>query len=126
MQIGGLGKGTTEMLENCLNGKVDNVSSITADSATAYMKFCGDRNINLKRIPSGSFSSGTENLAEINNIHSQLSNWITKFRGISTRHFQNYLNWFTYLFIMLKKFEIDDLRHLNSGDLRVLKQMHLK
>lgn len=125
LQIGGLGKGTTEMLENCLNGKVDNVSSITADSATAYLKFCKDRNINLNRIPSGSFSNGTENLAEINNIHSQLSNWITKFRGISTRHFQNYLNWFTYLFIMLKKFEIDDLKIANYKTI-ILEQNHIQ
>ena len=91
-KIGGLGKGTTEMLENCLSEKVESVSSITADSASAYMKFCNDRKINLNRIPSGSYNDGTENLAEINNVHSQLSSWLTKFRGISTRHFQNYLN----------------------------------
>lgn len=109
-QIGGLGKGTTKMLEKCLDERIENVSSITTDSASAYMKFCEDRNITLYRIPSGSYSDGCENLAEINNVHSQLSNWLTKFRGISTRHFQNYLNWFTYLFMMLKKFEIDDLK----------------
>lgn len=28
--------------------------------------------------------------------------------------------------LSMMKFEIDDLRHLNSGDLRVLKQMHIK
>lgn len=124
-QIGGLGKGTTEMLENCLGEKVKEVTSFTTDSASAYMKFCQDRNINLYRIPSGSYNDGNENLAEINNVHSQLSSWLTKFRGISTRHFQNYLNWFTYLFTMLKKFEIDDLKIINYKTI-ILEENHVK
>lgn len=123
-QIGGLGKGTTEMLEKCLGEKTENISSITTDSASAYIKFCEDRNIILHRIPSGSYNNGCENLAEINNAHSQLSSWLTKFRGVSTRHFQNYLNWFTYLFIMSKKFELDDLKIENYKTI-ILKEKHI-
>lgn len=124
-KIGGLGKGTTNMLEECLGNKVENVTSLTTDSATAYIKFCGEKNINLVQIPAGSYSSDLENLSEINNAHSQLSNWLVKFHGVSTRHFQNYLNWFVYLFMMLKRFELDILKIQNYKTI-ILNDTHVK
>ena len=125
LKIGGLGKGTTKMLENCFKDKVEEVSSFTVDSASAYMKFCESNNIELFNIPSGNYSNRGENLAEINNVHSQLSKWLTKFIGVSTKHFQNYLNWFTYLFIMLRKYEINELKLLNYKNI-IMDKNHIK
>ena len=49
-------------------------------------------NIELQAIPSGFHSNGNINIAEINGIHSQLETWLSKFRGVSIRHFQEYLD----------------------------------
>ena len=125
LKIGGLGKGTSVMLENCLGDKIDNAKEFTSDSASAYISFCEKYNIILNQIPSGFNSDGLENLSEINNVHSQFKSWITKFKGVSTKHFQAYLNWFQYLFMMLRKFELKDLKYKNYKDIVICKN-HIK
>jgi len=110
LQITGLGRCTTEMLENSLGKKIKKVKVINADSASAYQEFCTNHNIKLQALPSGFHSDGHINIAEINGVHSQLETWLSKFRGVSIRHFQDYLNWFNYIFIMKKKFNINKLK----------------
>ena len=125
LKIGGLGKGTSDMLEKCLGNKVERVKEITSDSASAYISFCENHDIILHQIPSGFNSDGIENLSEINNVHSQLKTWLAKFRGVSTRHFQEYLCWFQYLYMMLKKYESKKLQIKNYKDILTYKT-HIK
>lgn len=110
LKITGLGRCTTEMLENSLGEKIINAKSINADSASAYQEFCFNHNLKLNAVPSGFHSDGQINIAEINGVHSQLEVWLRKFRGISTRHLQEYLNWFIYIFIMKKRFNLNKLK----------------
>lgn len=110
LKIAGLGRCTTEMLRQTLGCKIDNIKSITADSATAYQDLCEENNIKLIAIPSGFHSDGINNLSEINGIHSQIETWISKFRGISTRHLQEYLDWFVYIFTMKKQFCLSKIK----------------
>lgn len=109
-KIGGLGRGTTQMLEDSISPHLGSVKKITADSATAYQKFCKNHDIKLIAIPSHFYSDGIYNIAEINGVHSQLEAWLSKFRGVSTRHLQQYLNWFAYIFMMKKRFELKKLK----------------
>lgn len=110
LKITGLGRCTTEMLENSLGIKLKNGKSINADSASAYQRFCSNHNLKLQAVPSGFHSNGQINIAEINGVHSQLETWLSKFRGVSTRHLQEYLDWFTYIFIMKKRFNLNRLK----------------
>ena len=110
LKITGLGRCTTQMLEDSLGHKLNNAKSINADSASAYQDFCKNHNLKLKTVPSGFHSNGRINIAEINGVHSQLETWLSKFRGVSTRHLQEYLNWFTYIFIMKKRFKLSKLK----------------
>jgi transposase-like protein len=98
------------MLENSLGEKIENAESINADSASAYQRFCLNHEIKLQAIPSGFHSDGQINIAEINGVHSQLETWLSKFKGVSTRHLQEYLNWFTYIFIMKKRFSLSKIK----------------
>lgn len=109
-RIGGLGRGTTKMLEDSITPHLGSIKEITADSATAYQEFCKKHNIKLIAIPSHFHSDGIYNIAEINGVHSQLETWLSKFRGVSTRHLQQYLNWFAYIFMMKKRFELKKLK----------------
>lgn len=74
------------------------------------MEFCSNYNIELQAIPSGFHSNGILNIAEINGIHSQLETWISKFRGVSIRHLQEYLDWFVYIFTMKKRFRLNKVK----------------
>lgn len=80
------------MLENSLGKKLNNANSINADSASAYQKVCLEHNLKLNAVPSGFHSDGQINIAKINGVHSQLEVLLSKFRSVSTRHLQEYLN----------------------------------
>ncbi len=110
LKIVGLGRCTTEMLKDSLGLKLKNAKSIIADSASAYQEFCNEYKLELNAIPSGFHNHGIFNISEINGIHSQLETWISKFRGISTRHLQEYLNWFVYIFTMKKRFLLNKIK----------------
>lgn len=110
LKIVGLGRCTTDMLKNSLGKKLDNAKSISADSASAYQEFCSNYKLVLNAIPSGFHSNGIFNISEINGIHSQLETWLSKFRGISTRHLQEYLDWFVDIFIMKKRFLLNKIK----------------
>lgn len=110
LKVVGLGRCTTEMLKSSLGIKIVNATSVNADSASAYQEFCKDNNIILNAIPSGFHSSGPINISEINGVHSQLETWLNKFRGISTRHLQEYLDWFVYIFTMKKRFKLSKIK----------------
>jgi len=110
LKITGLGRCTTEMLENSLGLKLENAESVTSDSASAYQELCHNHNIELHAIPSGFHSDEEKNIANINGIHSQLQTWLRKFRGVSIRHLQEYLDWFVYIFTMKKRFLINKIK----------------
>lgn len=110
LEIAGLGRCTTEMLENALGNKVDKVDYLNADSASAYQKFCKNHNITLNAIPSGKHNNGNINISKINGIHSQLETWLSKFKGVSIRHLQEYLDWFVFIYTMKKKFSLNKIK----------------
>ena len=110
LKITVLGRCTTEMLENSLGKKLNDAKSINADSASAYQKFCLEHNLKLNSVPSGFHINGQINITEINGVYSQLEVWLSRFRGVSTRYLQEYLNWFTYIFIIKKRFNLNKLR----------------
>ena len=110
LKVAGLGRCTTDMLKETLGQKLDNAKSINADSASAYQDFCEENYLTLNAIPSGFHSDGIFNISEINGVHSQLETWLCKFRGVSTRHLQEYLDWFTYIFTMKKRFMLNRIK----------------
>lgn len=77
LEITGLGRCITEMLENSLGKKLKNAKSINTDSASAYQKFCSDHNLKLNVVPLRFHSNGQINIAEINGVHSQLEVWLS-------------------------------------------------
>jgi len=119
LKIVGLGRCTTDMLKDALGQKLNNAKSINADSASAYQGFCEEYNLILNAIPSGFHSDGIFNISEINGIHSQLETWISKFRGISTRHLQEYLDWFVYIFTMKKRFMLSKIKTASYSKLLI-------
>lgn len=64
------------------------------------------QSIKLNAIPSGKHSNGEINISKINGIHSQLETWLSRFRGVSIRHLQEYLDWFVFIFTMKRKFSL--------------------
>lgn len=117
LKIAGLGRCTTDMLRKTLGQKLNKVESINADSASAYQDFCEENQLALNAIPSGFHSDGIFNISEINGVHSQVETWLCKFRGVSTRHLQEYLDWFVYIFTMKKRFVLNKIKTISYSNL---------
>ena len=63
LEIAGLGRCTTEMLKQCIGPRINEIKTMTTDSASAYQEFCSNYNIELQAIPSGFHSNGNINIA---------------------------------------------------------------
>ena len=51
----------------------------------------------LKQVKSGTYvDDDRNNLANINSIHSELTSFLSAFHGVSTKHLQEYLDWFLF------------------------------
>ena len=99
-----------QYVKKTLSLKLNNTKSINADSVSTYQESCSEYKITLNAISSGFHNDGIFNIAEINGIHSQLETWLSKFKGVSTRHLQEYLDWFVYIFTMKRRFLLNKIK----------------
>ena len=106
-QISGLGVETTEMLMK-LKDRFEYGSTLITDSKRTFDKFVCEANMNHNYIPSKFYKSDSgHSLASLNGLHSELKTWFRKFKGISTKHLQGYLDLFRYLKHLKYKTEYD-------------------
>ena len=84
-------------MQEALTGRVRPESLIITDSKSAYQEIALTLKCNLVQIPTGHHSEGIFNLGTINQYHSELKNWYSRFRGVSTRHLEGYLIWFRFM-----------------------------
>lgn len=96
-EIAGTGPITCNEVEIVFKDKVENVSNLITDCKSSYEKFAYDNHINLEQIKSGTFVNvNGYSLGNINSLHSELSTFLSNFKGVSTKHLQHYLDWFSF------------------------------
>ena len=85
-------------LSAIFSGKIEPGSVLVTDKTAAYKKFSISNNLELKQLKSGLASrKGIYNLQHINSYHSRLKLFMERFRGVSTKHLNNYLVWHNYV-----------------------------
>lgn len=96
-QIAGTGPLTSKMVTECLTSKLQNIDKIITDCKSSYENDCKKNKWNLVQIKSGGYTDENgNNLANINSLHSGLSNFLGHFKGVSSKHLQGYLDWYTF------------------------------
>lgn len=96
-EIAGTGPITSEMIRKSFNSKITNVKKLITDCKSSYESVAIENNWNLIQIKSGTYiDEYGNNLANINSLHSGLSIFLSRFRGVSTKHLQHYLNWYSF------------------------------
>lgn len=97
LEIVGTGPITSKEVEITFKNKVEKVSHFITDCKSSYEKFAHDNHINLEQIKSGTYvNSNGYSLGNINSLHSEWSTFLSNFRGVSTKHLQHYLDWFSF------------------------------
>ena len=96
-EVVGVGPITKEMVENTFSNIIESGSTLITDCKSSYEKFVQDHNLKLQQVKSGTYKNlNGYNLAEINSLHSNVENFLQSFIGVSTKHLQGYLDWFSY------------------------------
>lgn len=88
-----LGKTSTKALKKFFENMVEKNSIFVTDSELSYRKFASQNNFKLIQIESGKHKNGIYHINNINAYHSNLKNFVYKFRGMSTKYLNNYLTW---------------------------------
>ena len=94
LEIGGYGKENKEMYRK-LSEQVKEGSTIISDAFMGFENLAKEWGCNINVVKSEQHTDSEGNsLAAINQIHSELSTFLSRYHGISTRHLQGYLNMF--------------------------------
>lgn len=97
LEIVGTGPITSEMVKNSLGVKLAEVKKLITDCKSSYESLAKENHLNLKQVKSGCYTDDEgNNLANINSAHSGLTTFLSVFRGVSTKHLQGYLDWYSF------------------------------
>lgn len=109
IKVVGLGPLSTEELENNFANMIEEKSILVTDSKSSYIKFAKNHNLTLKQIPPDKHTTKDGyHLGELNSLMSELDVLLSKCRGLSTRHLQDYLELFKFRKIL--RYTIDYLK----------------
>ena len=111
-EIVGTGPITTEQIRIAFSNKINSVDILITDCKSSYEKFASENGLRLEQVKSGTYvNENGFNLSEINSLHSGLDTFLSIFRGVSTKHLQGYLDWYT--FQKLIHYTVDVLKHVS-------------
>lgn len=104
IEVAGLGPESREMLLQFKN-RFKEGSNLITDSKSSFIEFAQKCQMSLEQIPSGfRETENHNNLATVNGIHAQIKLFLDRYKGVSIRHLQGYLDLFRFKKILKYKF----------------------
>lgn len=113
----GTGTASTEMISTALKNKIDKGSILITDSKSSYIEFAKENGLKLIQIPSGEHKKGNYTINDINEIMTEISLYLYKKRGVSSRHLQHHMNFIRYRKIIkytIEYLEINEAMYADS------------
>ena len=110
-KIAGLGKERIEFY-NTLNVHIDNPTLMITDQYWVFTTVSKIHNCEIDQIPTTSHVSFLgNNINTLNQLHSELELWLSKYHGVSIRHLQGYLNMFVFIKYLKYKYDIKERKY---------------
>lgn len=78
IKVAGNGPASTEMISNVLKGQIAENSVVVTDSKSSYIDFCEKENLKLVQIPSGEHKCGDYHINDVNELITEITNYISK------------------------------------------------
>ncbi len=88
-----LGKVNMRALRKTLKNVISKNALLITDGEHSYKKFAEKEKITLKQV-AGKSGHKIYNIQRMNNYHSNLKQWMGRFKGVATKHLDNYLVFF--------------------------------
>ena len=96
-EIAGNGNVTSKMIKDTIAKKIKDPNKVITDSKSSYESVAMENQWDLKQVKAKCYVDDEgNNLANINSLHSELTRFLSKFHGVSTKHLQEYLDWFVF------------------------------
>ncbi len=92
-----LGRVATKDLHFVYDNKIAPNSVIVTDLMNSYRRFATKNDLELIQLKGGKSKKGIYNIQHINSYHSGLKRFMMKFKGVSTKHLNNYLIWHNFV-----------------------------
>ena len=108
IKVVGNGSASKDMISRALKGKIEPNSILVSDSKNSYINFAKENDLKLIQIPSGYHKKDNYTINDVNEIMTEISNYLFKKRGISSRHLQHHMNFIRYRKIL--KYTIEYLK----------------
>ena len=92
-----LGRVATKDLHHIYDNRIEPNSIIVTDLMNSYRRFATKNGLELVQLKGGKSKKGIYNIQHINSYHSELKRFIDRFKGVSTKHLNNYLIWHNFV-----------------------------
>lgn len=99
MILGAAGRGRISLkdVELVLGNRIDADATLCTDSHSSFRAFAKTNHIKYQPVNASKGERVVKKIYHIqhaNNAHARLKNWMTRFRGVSTKRLDNYAQWF--------------------------------
>ena len=89
-----------QQISSALDGKLAKGATLITDKHSSYASYSkGNKKIKHKQLLAKEHVDRKDksiHLQKVNNVHSQVRDFIKPFNGVSSKYLQNYLNWYAY------------------------------
>ena len=92
-----LGRVATKDLHLAYDGKIKNGSVVVTDLMNSYRRFANSNGLELVQLKGSRAKKGIYHIQHINSYHSGLKQFMMTFKGVSTKHLNNYLIWHNFV-----------------------------
>lgn len=92
-----LGRVATKNLHTLYDGRITKGSVMVTDLMNSYKRFTKSNGLELIQLKGGKSKKGIYNIQHINSYHSSLKLFMEPFKGVSTKHLNEYLIWHNFV-----------------------------
>lgn len=92
-----LGRISTKDLHTVYDGRIEGNSTVVTDLMNSYTRFAHKNGLNLIQLKGGKSKKWIYSIQHINSYHSRLKLFLADFKGVSTKHLNNYLIWHNFV-----------------------------
>lgn len=122
IKVVGNGSASAEMISKALKNKIAPNSILVTDSKSSYMKFAEQNKLQLVQLPKNTYQEGIYTLNDVNELMTEISIYLFKKRGVSSRHLQHHMNFIRYRKIIkytIEYLEINENMYIDTLSLNI-------
>lgn len=126
IEVNGIGNASGDIITNALETKIEPSSTLVTDGKNSYDDFAYRNNLKLIKIPTGQHKIGDYTINDVNEIMTEIENYLRNKHGVSSRHLQHHMNFIKYRKIIKYTIEYLEINETMYKDMIIKLKADLK